>query len=90
MNSTIKALHPVAIIGGDPSWPPAANLTPAGPLADYTEEQFIETLRTGLTPSGKQLNAEWMPWPTVARMTDEELQAVWLFFNSLPATSTGG
>lgn len=78
------------ITGGDPSWPPAANLTPTGPLADYTEEQFIETLRTGLTPSGKQLNAEWMPWPTYARMTDDELKAVWLFFNSLPATPTGG
>ena len=78
------------ITGGDPSWPPAANLTPAGPLADYTEEQFIETMRSGLTPSGKQLNAEWMPWPTAAQMTDEELQAVWLFFNSLPATPTEG
>ncbi len=78
------------ITGGDPSWPPAANLTPAGPLADYTEEQFIETLRTGLTPSGKQLNAEWMPWPMAAQMTDDELKAMWLFFSSLPATPTGG
>jgi hypothetical protein len=27
-----------------------------------------------------------MPWPIYARMTDDELQAIWLYLQSLPPT----
>ncbi len=73
------------IPGGDPSWPPAANLTPAGNLSNWTEEDFINTLRTGVTPEGLELGATYMPWPNMAQMTDDELQAMWLYIQSLPA-----
>ena len=73
------------IPGGPPDWPPAANLTPTGNLANWTEAEFISTLRTGVTPEGHELKAEYMPWPTIGRLTDDELKALWLYLKTLPA-----
>jgi mono/diheme cytochrome c family protein len=63
---------------------PAPNLTPAGGLGEWSEDDFITTIRSGFTPEGHQLDDKEMPWPTYSMMTDEELQAVWLFLQSLP------
>jgi hypothetical protein len=30
-----------------------------------------------------------MPWPTYSQMTDDELKAVWLYLQSLPAKEAG-
>jgi mono/diheme cytochrome c family protein len=64
------------------------NLTPGGEVAFWSEEKFIATLRTGVTPSGHQLN-EYMPWKYFGQMTDDELKAVWLYLQSLPALEQG-
>ncbi len=64
--------------------PPGPNLTPGGDLATWTEDDFIRTLRTGVTPDGKELDPEAMPWKTFGQMTDDELKAVWLFLQSRP------
>jgi mono/diheme cytochrome c family protein len=71
------------IPGAPPDAPVSLNLTPGGELQNWTEEDFIQTLRTGITPDGHELDNEWMPWPIVGQMTDEELQAIWLFLQSL-------
>ena len=60
------------------------NLTPGGELAAWTEEDFFTAMRTGKTPGGHQLDPEFMPWPGYSRFYDEELQAVWLYLQSLP------
>lgn len=59
------------------------NLTPGGELGFWTEEQFINTIRTGVTPSGHQLN-ENMPWKDYRNFYDDELKAIWLYLQSLP------
>lgn len=59
------------------------NLTPGGELGFWTEEQFINTIRSGVTPSGHQLN-ENMPWKDYRNFYDYELQAIWLYLQSLP------
>ena len=64
------------------------NLTPGGEVAFWTEEEFMTTLRTGVTPGGHQLN-EFMPWKYFGQMTDDELRAVWLYLQSLPALEQG-
>ena len=64
------------------------NLTPGGELAFWSEEDFITTLRTGVTPSGHQLKAV-MPWKYFGQMTDDELKAVWMYLQSLPALPQG-
>ncbi|MFN8485229.1 MAG: cytochrome c [Anaerolineae bacterium] len=68
---------------------PTPNLTPGGELAAWSEKDFFTTLRTGRTPSGQQLDKE-MPWMYYGQMTDEELRAVWLYLQSLPALKQGG
>lgn len=77
-----------SIPGTPPDWPPASNITPGGDLADWSEDDFITALRTGVTPSGYELS-EFMPWQTTAKMTDQELKALWLYLQSLPARPTG-
>jgi cytochrome c553 len=66
----------------------APNLTLGGELAHWSEAQFIETLRTGITPSGHQLK-KVMPWKYFGQMTDDELKAVWLYLQSLPPLPQG-
>lgn len=64
------------------------NLTPAGDLGDWTEEDFINTLRTGNTPEGEVLDEELMPWKSLGKMTDDELKAIWLYLRSIPPVET--
>jgi mono/diheme cytochrome c family protein len=59
------------------------NLTPGGEIGSWTEEQFINTLRTGIAPSGHQLG-EYMPWKTYKLMTDDELKAIFMYLQSIP------
>ena len=66
----------------------APNLTPGGELHAWSEEDFMATLRTGVTPGGKQLKSV-MPWKYFGQMTDDELKAVWLYLQSLPALPQG-
>ncbi len=75
--------------GGDPKWPPAANLTPAGDLAKWTEADFRNLLRTGVRPNGIPVNPA-MPWRIVGTMTDDEISAIWMYLKSLPAAQTPG
>jgi mono/diheme cytochrome c family protein len=67
-----------------PDRPQAANLTPSGDLGGWTLDGFKTTLRTGVTPEGRQLDPLDMPWPLTSQMTDVELEALWLYFQSLP------
>ncbi|MEZ4735800.1 MAG: cytochrome c [Caldilineaceae bacterium] len=71
-----------------PDWPQAANLTPGGEVGEWTEADFINTIRTGLNPTGKTLDQR-MPWFRYRSMTDAELKALWLFIQSVPAKAFG-
>ena len=61
----------------DPAAPPAPNLTRRGELRLWTEADFITAVRTRV--------AEFMPWKDMRNMTDDEVKAVWLYLQSLPA-----
>jgi cytochrome c553 len=63
------------------------NLTPGGELAAWTEEQFITALRTGVTPSGHNLDNNFMAWKAYSKFYDDEMKAIWLYLQSLPAES---
>jgi cytochrome c553 len=64
----------------DPNAPQVPNLRAAG---QWSLEQFKAAIRTGFRPSGNPLNPEYMPWRDY-HMTDEELEAIWLYLQSLP------
>lgn len=65
----------------------AANLTPTG-LKGWTEADFVKAMRTGVRPGGRVLSAV-MPWPSMAKLTDDELRATWLYLQSVPPKVTG-
>jgi mono/diheme cytochrome c family protein len=66
----------------------ALNLTRGGEMIGWSEADFITSMRTGITPGGKQL-IDFMPWKYFGQMTDDELKAVWLYLQSLPALEQG-
>ena len=92
---TCTGCHGVTLSGGPmpgvPSDGPAPrNLTPdaATGLGAWQEADFVKALRTGVRPDGSQLSTA-MPWPAFQQMTDEELQALWLYLQSVPAKPYG-
>ena len=85
------ACHGANLAGGqspEPGAPFSTNLTPGGVLAIWTAEEFIETMRTGVTPYGRQLDGNFMPYKDYGRLTDEDLTAMFLFLQSLPVQET--
>lgn len=73
---------------GDPTSPPAANLTPGG-LGAWTLADFTRLLREGKRPVGTEVNAA-MPWRWLKFLTDDEIAALWMYLRSLPAREFGG
>jgi len=66
---------------------PGGGGAPAGPslvafVANNSADAFRNTLRTGKTPSGRELNPEFMPWKAFGKMTDDELEAIRLYIQS--------
>jgi hypothetical protein len=53
-------------------------------LGKSFEEESITTMRTGVTPSGRQLDPEFMPWKEFGQLGEEELRGIWLYLSSLP------
>lgn len=69
----------------EPGAPIAPNLTPAGGAGAWSEGEFIQTMHTGVTPNGYNLDPEYMPWKSFSKFEDEELQAIYMYLQSLPA-----
>jgi mono/diheme cytochrome c family protein len=84
-----KADYSGGPIGGDPSWAPAANLTAAGNVSEWTLDEFVRAMRDGVRPDGTEL-LEPMTYvlPGAQRMTDVELEAIYRFLLTLPARET--
>jgi mono/diheme cytochrome c family protein len=78
------------IVGGDPAWVPARNLTPhATGLGGWTYDQFVTALRDARRPDGTALQAPMtFVQPVAQKMTDVELQALWLYLRSVPAVAS--
>ena len=78
------------IVGGDPSWPPAANLTPhPDGLARWTSAQFARALREGKRPDGTALRSPMSEVVTYAvNLSDVEVEALWMYLRSLPAAAS--
>jgi cytochrome c553 len=71
--------------GGDspiPGMPHIPNITSTGNLGKWSEAQFMQTLKTGKTPSGHVMKNEDMPWKMTAQYTDEELKSLYTFLRS--------
>jgi mono/diheme cytochrome c family protein len=78
------------IVGGDPSWAPARNLTPhPDGLASVTYEQFVKIMREGVRSDGTPVKLPMtLVMPYAQRMTDVEMQALWTYLRSVPPVPT--
>ncbi len=87
--ATCRDCHGAELAGGQagPGEPIGPNLTPAGDLANWTQEDFFRLIRSGETPAGRQI-LEFMPWQHYSQMSDEELTAIWLYLQSLEPVET--
>jgi mono/diheme cytochrome c family protein len=86
-----RACHGPDLAGAqspEPGSPFSPNLTPAGVLAIWTADDFIETMHTGVTPYGRQLDPNFMPYKYYSRMNDQDLTTIFLYLQSLPAIET--
>lgn len=65
----------------------ATNLTPDQDtgLGAWTEEIFINTMRTGKHWGQSRPILPPMPWPNYAQMPDDDLKAVFAYLRSIPA-----
>jgi hypothetical protein len=63
-------------VGGETGAPPSPPIGPNSVVAHWTDAQFIQTMHTGVTPEGRTLRGEWMPWQAVGTLSDEELRGL--------------
>ena len=72
--------HPPKDFPANPS-----NLTPdtATGIGGWSESDFIRTIRTGIDPRGNHLSP-FMPSRQIARMSDDDLRAIFLYLRTLP------
>lgn len=66
-------------VGGEPGAPPSPPIGPNSVVSRWTEEQFVHTMRTGITPEGRRLRGQYMPWEAVGQLHDDELHAVFTY-----------
>jgi cytochrome c5 len=64
--------------------PWAPNLTSGGELGEWSAADFINTMRTGVSPDNHALDPEWMPWEAFGKLAEDELRGLWLYLQSLP------
>jgi len=63
----------------------ARNLTPDKEtgIGNWTEDDIIKALRTGVRPNGTGLNPP-MPWQNFTKLSDEDVHAIAAYLKSLP------
>lgn len=69
--------------GAPPNWPEAGDLTSSGVAGSWQKEEFIRSMRQGLTPDGRHLDSRYMPWQAFGMLSDEEFDLLWDYMQSL-------
>jgi cytochrome c553 len=69
-------------VGGEPGAPPSPDISRTGAAGKWTEAQFVQALRTGVTPTGRRLVDRYMPWPAIGKLRDDELRGVWMYLQA--------
>lgn len=78
-----RTCHGANLGGGVPG-----QFGPIGPgltlVKEWSRDEFITTLRTGIDPTGHHLDGNRMPWRAIGKMDDEELGAIYQYLTHLP------
>lgn len=71
-----------------PGEPQPKNITPHETgIGGWTLEQFSTAIRTGVRPDGSTLDP-FMPWPYFAQLTDVEVEAIYLYLQTVDPVAT--
>lgn len=82
-----RTCHGPQLNGGkdpNPAAPITPNLTPGGTLVSWGPDGFVKFFRTGITPMGKEVNPEFMPWKIYGHLDDDQLQAIYAYLMKQP------
>ena len=89
LGSGCSGCHGEDLTGGpalEPDTPAPPNLTPhlTDGIGSWRVDDLRRALREGRRPDGTVLALQ-MPWPGLARLEDDEIEAIWLYLSSVPA-----
>ena len=80
--SAICAHCHMADFAGDAEMFGSPNITPAA-IGTWTEAEFLQAVTEGVRPDGTLLDPKEMPWKTFSRYSDEDLQALWAYLQTV-------
>lgn len=86
LSVSCSGCHRPDMRGGEPlapGFPPVPDITSSGHVGQWTEAEFMHTLRTGKTPSGHQMKPDDMPWTMTAQYDEKELASLYAYLKSL-------
>jgi len=66
-----------------PAKPSNVTPDPTTGIGRWSEDDFVQAMRTGKTPSGYSLRP-FMPWPELRRMSDDDLRAIYRYLRTVP------
>jgi mono/diheme cytochrome c family protein len=78
--------HGANLKGGEspvPGGKYVADISSTGNPGKWSHQEFIKALHTGVTPEGKTLKPEEMPWTITKSYTEDELTALHLYLQSI-------
>jgi cytochrome c553 len=78
------------IPGTPPDFPKPANITPdaTSGIGNWSKDDFYRVFREGKKPDGSPIDP-FMPWQSLGKFSDTELDALWAFLRSVPARPSG-
>lgn len=62
----------------------SANITPGGPVKDWTDEQFMKAIREGIRPDGSLIGPP-MPFEVYSGISDDDLASIVAYLRTVPA-----
>ena len=77
--------HGPGLVGAEPEQPGAPYVPDLAGAGQWTPTQFHQAMTTGVTPGGRRMDPEVMPWTATARMTHDEREGLRLYLATLLA-----
>ncbi len=65
----------------------ASNITPAGRISDWSDEELARSIREGIRPDGSLIGPP-MPFAMYRRLSDTDLQAIVAYLRTVPPVSS--
>ncbi|MDA0875417.1 MAG: c-type cytochrome [Bacteroidetes bacterium] len=69
--------------GGQPPDPDSPLAPDLRVVAGWGQDAFLEFFRTGVNPSGREINKEVMPWDKFSHLGEDELTAIYLYLETI-------